>query len=115
MDYFWARGLTLFMQDYFGVGGAYSDTSQTTVTGAGTVFAGLGLGQWGQSRFGVQTGFLVIGPALTLRNDNGPPRNGTLSPALNFGMLHNRPSRGSWYARDYERSLSGYHRRYEQD
>ena len=42
MDYFWDRGLTLFMQDYFGVGGAYSDTSQTMVTGAGTVFAGLG-------------------------------------------------------------------------
>ncbi len=42
MDYYYDRGLTPFMQDYLGVGDADSDTSQTTVTGAGTVFAGLG-------------------------------------------------------------------------
>lgn len=42
MDYFYDRGLTPFMQDYLGLSAADSDTSQTTVTGAGTVFAGLG-------------------------------------------------------------------------
>ena len=42
MDYYYDRGLTPFMQDYLGVSNADSDTSQTTVTGAGTVFHRLG-------------------------------------------------------------------------
>ncbi len=42
MDYFYDRGLTAFMQNYLGVASASSDTSQTTVTGSGTVFPGLG-------------------------------------------------------------------------
>ncbi len=42
MDYYWDRGLTPFMQDYLGVSTADSETSQTTVTGAGSVFTGLG-------------------------------------------------------------------------
>ncbi len=42
MDYYYDRGLTAFMQDHLGVASALSDTSQTTVTGAGTVFDGLG-------------------------------------------------------------------------
>ncbi len=42
MDYYYDRDLTTFMQDHLGVASASSDTSQTMVTGAGTVFAGLG-------------------------------------------------------------------------
>ncbi|MGB0384896.1 MAG: M36 family metallopeptidase [Ardenticatenaceae bacterium] len=41
-DYYYDRGLTPFMEDYLGVASASSDVSQTTVTGDGTVFSGLG-------------------------------------------------------------------------
>ncbi len=41
-DYVWDRGVTGFMQNYLGVASATSDVSQSTVTGAGTVYGGLG-------------------------------------------------------------------------
>src|SRR5690606_14491241 len=41
-DYYYDRGKTTFMDTYLGVNTATSDVSQTTVTGAGSVYAGLG-------------------------------------------------------------------------
>jgi subtilisin family serine protease len=41
-DYLYDRGLTGFMQDYLGVSSFTNDVSQTSVTGAGSVFGGLG-------------------------------------------------------------------------
>lgn len=41
-DYFYDRGLTSFMQTYLGVSSATSDVGQSTVTGAGSVFGGMG-------------------------------------------------------------------------
>ncbi|MCP4549383.1 MAG: hypothetical protein GY835_23255 [bacterium] len=41
-DYHFDRGLTSFMQTYLGLASATNDTSQTTVTGSGSVFSGLG-------------------------------------------------------------------------
>lgn len=41
-DYYYDRGLTSFMQTYLGVSSAVSDVGQTTVTGQGSVFDGLG-------------------------------------------------------------------------
>ena len=41
-DYYYDRGLTPFMSTYLGVVSASSDVAQTTVTGAGSVFEGLG-------------------------------------------------------------------------
>ncbi len=41
-DYFYDRGLTSFMTSYLGLGSATSDVSQTTVTGVGTLFSGMG-------------------------------------------------------------------------
>jgi serine protease AprX len=41
-DYFYDRGLTGFMQTQLGVLAADSDVGQTTVTGAGSVFGGMG-------------------------------------------------------------------------
>jgi hypothetical protein len=41
-DYYYDRGLTTFMANYLGVADAESDVAQSTVTGAGTVFAGKG-------------------------------------------------------------------------
>ena len=41
-DYYYDRGLTSFMQNYFGVSSVVGDTGQTTVTGSGSVFSGLG-------------------------------------------------------------------------
>jgi hypothetical protein len=41
-DYYWDRGLTPFMDDYLGVLSATSDVTQIVVTGAGSVFSGLG-------------------------------------------------------------------------
>jgi hypothetical protein len=41
-DYYLDRGMTAFMQDYLGVDSAASDRYQTLVTGAGSVFGGLG-------------------------------------------------------------------------
>src|SRR5690606_138193 len=41
-DYLWDRGITTFMTGYLGVSSGTSDVSQTTVTGAGSVFSGLG-------------------------------------------------------------------------
>src|SRR5690606_12223874 len=40
-DYYYDRGLTPFMDNYLGVSSATSDVSQTTVTGAGSVYSGL--------------------------------------------------------------------------
>ncbi len=41
-DYYYDRGKTTFMDTYLGVNTATSDVTQTTVTGAGSVFSGLG-------------------------------------------------------------------------
>jgi len=41
-DYFWNRGITPFMSGYLGVLSAESDVNQMTVSGAGSVFAGMG-------------------------------------------------------------------------
>jgi len=41
-DYYYDRGLTSLMTDYLGVASASSDVDQTTVTGAGAVFGGMG-------------------------------------------------------------------------
>ena len=41
-DYYWDRGLTTFMGSHLGVADAESDESQTTVTGGGSLFDGLG-------------------------------------------------------------------------
>ncbi|MEW5871094.1 MAG: hypothetical protein AB1894_17600 [Chloroflexota bacterium] len=41
-DYYYDKGLTTFMQNYLGVASATSDQAQTSVTGQGTVFGGLG-------------------------------------------------------------------------
>jgi len=41
-DYYYDRGLTSFMQNYLGVASVVNDESQSTVTGEGTVFSGLG-------------------------------------------------------------------------
>ncbi|MHC4429191.1 MAG: S8 family serine peptidase, partial [Planctomycetota bacterium] len=41
-DYYWDRGLTSFMSNYLGVGTMTSDVGQSSVTGAGSVFAGMG-------------------------------------------------------------------------
>jgi subtilisin family serine protease len=41
-DYLWDRGLTPFMQSHLGVATFGNDVSQTTVTGAGSLFGGLG-------------------------------------------------------------------------
>jgi hypothetical protein len=41
-DYYYDRGLTAFMATYLGVSSATSDVSQTTVTGAGALFGGMG-------------------------------------------------------------------------
>ncbi|MGD8452053.1 MAG: C25 family cysteine peptidase [Phycisphaerae bacterium] len=41
-DYYYDRGLTNFMSTYLGVSSATSDVSQTTVTGTGSVFGGMG-------------------------------------------------------------------------
>ncbi|MHC4107008.1 MAG: EF-hand domain-containing protein, partial [Planctomycetota bacterium] len=41
-DYYWDRGLTSFMSNYLGVGSMTSDVGQSSVTGAGSVFAGMG-------------------------------------------------------------------------
>ena len=41
-DYYYDRGLTSFMQERLGLGSASSDTSQTTVTGAGAIYSGAG-------------------------------------------------------------------------
>jgi hypothetical protein len=41
-DYVYDRGVTPFMTNRLGLGDADSDTSQTTVTGAGPVFSGIG-------------------------------------------------------------------------
>ncbi|MEE4271484.1 MAG: S8 family serine peptidase [Thermoanaerobaculales bacterium] len=41
-DYYYDRGLTPFMTDQLGLAAADSDTSQTTVTGDGGIFSGLG-------------------------------------------------------------------------
>ncbi len=41
-DYLWNRGLTDFNQTYLGVAAYINDVHQTAVTGAGTVFEGLG-------------------------------------------------------------------------
>jgi serine protease AprX len=41
-DYYYDRGLTNFMRNYLGVASATNDVGQTTVTGAGSVFSGIG-------------------------------------------------------------------------
>jgi subtilisin family serine protease len=41
-DYLFDRGLTSFMQNYLGVASFSNDVGQVTVTGAGSVFSGLG-------------------------------------------------------------------------
>jgi uncharacterized repeat protein (TIGR01451 family) len=41
-EYLYNRGLTPFMQSYLGVASATDDTLQTTVTGVGPVFSGIG-------------------------------------------------------------------------
>ena len=41
-DYVYDRGITGFMTTYLGVGSATNDVGQSTVTGAGTVYGGLG-------------------------------------------------------------------------
>jgi hypothetical protein len=41
-DYYYDRGLTSFMSTYLGVQSATSDVSQTSVTGSGSVFGGMG-------------------------------------------------------------------------
>ena len=41
-DYYYDRDLTAFMQSHLGLASASSDTNQTTVTGAGSVFGGHG-------------------------------------------------------------------------
>ena len=41
-DYFWSRGLTSFASTYLGASSITSDVSQTSVTGLGSVFTGLG-------------------------------------------------------------------------
>jgi hypothetical protein len=41
-DYYYDRGLTPFMSNYLGVFSAESDVDQTTVTGQGSIFGGLG-------------------------------------------------------------------------
>lgn len=41
-DYHYDRGLTSFMTDYLGVASVDNDVTQTTVTGAGSVFTGFG-------------------------------------------------------------------------
>ncbi len=41
-DYYFDRGLTGFMTSHLGLGSAISDTDQTSVTGAGTLFSGMG-------------------------------------------------------------------------
>lgn len=41
-DYHWDRDLTAFMEDYLGVASVVDDVGQTSVTGMGSVFSGLG-------------------------------------------------------------------------
>lgn len=41
-DYVYDRGVTSFMTNYLGIGSAISDVGQTTVTGQGSLYAGLG-------------------------------------------------------------------------
>ncbi len=41
-EYYYDRGVTGFMSGYLGVASALSDVTQTTVTGSGSVFGGLG-------------------------------------------------------------------------
>ncbi|MFQ5429165.1 MAG: S8 family serine peptidase, partial [Phycisphaerae bacterium] len=41
-DYYYDRGITAFMTGYLGIASASSDVGQTSVTGAGTVFGGMG-------------------------------------------------------------------------
>ena len=41
-DYLWNRGVNSFVSNYLGVSGFESDVAQTTVTGAGDAFLGLG-------------------------------------------------------------------------
>ncbi|RLE19141.1 MAG: hypothetical protein DRJ65_20610, partial [Acidobacteria bacterium] len=41
-DYYYDRGLTGFMTSHLGLGSATSDVEQTSVTGAGTLFSGMG-------------------------------------------------------------------------
>ena len=41
-DYLWNRGVTSFISEYLGVAAFSSDVAQTSVTGAGETFAGLG-------------------------------------------------------------------------
>lgn len=41
-DYFYDRGLTSFMENRLGLGAATSDTDQVSVTGAGSMFTGMG-------------------------------------------------------------------------
>ncbi|MBK9119179.1 MAG: S8 family serine peptidase [Phycisphaerales bacterium] len=41
-DYFYDRGLTSFMQNYLGAGSILNDRSQTSATGSGAVYGGLG-------------------------------------------------------------------------
>lgn len=41
-DYVYDRGITAFMQTYLGLASATNDVSQTTVTGVGAVYGGLG-------------------------------------------------------------------------
>ncbi|MHC4106554.1 MAG: S8 family serine peptidase [Planctomycetota bacterium] len=41
-DYYYDRGLTSFMSTYLGVASATSDVTQTSVTGSGSVFGGMG-------------------------------------------------------------------------
>lgn len=41
-DYRWDRGVTTFMAGHLGVGSTTNDVGQTVVTGAGTIFSGLG-------------------------------------------------------------------------
>jgi hypothetical protein len=42
-DYYWDRGLTSFASNYLGVSSVIQDVDQTTATGTGSVFDGLGL------------------------------------------------------------------------
>ncbi len=41
-DYYWDRGQTSFMTNYLGLSSATSDVGQNSVTGAGSVFGGMG-------------------------------------------------------------------------
>lgn len=41
-DYFYDKGMTTFMQDHLGVASVTNDENQTTVTGDGSVFTGMG-------------------------------------------------------------------------